>query len=168
MGWLAVALLAVLSFGVDVHAADVKIGVMNIQKVISQSENGQKAQKRFESRVKELQSKFKPEEEALIALRKDIEKKSSAWSEEVKSEKIREYQKMEREFRSKTEDARFEMKQMQDKELEPILKALQTIVEKIGKEGGYTMIVEMRSGLYFDKSIDLSDTIVNRLNATLK
>jgi len=168
VGWMTVALLAVFLFCADVRAAEVKIGMMNIQKIISLSDYGQAATKRFQARGKELEAKFKPEQENLIALQKDIEKKSSAWSEEVRADKIREFQKRQRDFQVKTDDARFELKQMQDKELEPILKALQSIVEKIGKDGGYTMIVEARSGLYFDQSIDLSDTIIKRLNSTLK
>ena len=168
VGWMAAALLAVFLFCADVRAAEVKIGVMNIQKIISLSDYGKAATNRFQARVKELDAKFKPEQENLIALQKDIEKKSSAWSDEVKADKAREFQKKQRELQGKVEDARFELKQMQDKELEPILKALQDIVEKVGKDGGYTMIVEARTGLYFDKSIDLSDTIIKRLNATLK
>jgi len=168
VGWMVAALLAVFLFCADVRAAEMKIGMMNIQKIISLSDYGQAARKRFEARGKELEAKFKPEQDSLIAFQKDIEKKSSAWSDDVKAEKARQFEKMRRDFQVKTDDARFELKQMQDKELEPILKALQDIVEKVGKDGGYTMIVEARTGLYFDKSIDLSDTIIKRLNATLK
>jgi Skp family chaperone for outer membrane proteins len=61
------------------------------------------------------------------------------------------------------------MQQTQDKAMEPLNKALQESVEKLGKSGNYTMIVDARAGLlYFDKSIDLSDTITKQLNATLK
>ena len=169
VGWMAAVLLAVFLFCADVRAAEVKIGVMNLQKIIAQSEYGQAVRKRLEARGKELEAKFKPEQESLIALQKDIEKKSSAWSEDVRAEKIRQFQKMQRDFQVKTDDARFELKQMSDKETEPILKALQDIVEKIGKEGGYTLILEGRGGVvYANPAVDLSDTIVKRLNATLK
>ena len=167
--WLAVALLAVVCFCANVQAAEIKIGVFSIPKVLAESAYGQKIKQRIEGRAKELDAQFKPEQESLVALQKDIDKKSSAWSEEVKADKIREFQKKQRDFQVKTEDARFELKQMESKEMEPFFKALQEVVEKIGKSGGYTMIVDARAGLlYFDKSIDLSDTIVKQLNATLK
>jgi outer membrane protein len=168
---MVVALAAVFLFCADARAAEVKIGVMSLQKIISLSDSGQAASKRLETRGKELEAKFKPEQDALIAFQKDIEKKSSAWSDDVKAEKGRQFQKMQRDFQVKTEDARFELKQMKDKEMEPILKALLQpggIVEKVGKDGGYSIILEASGGvLYANSSVDLSDTIVKRLNSAM-
>ena len=166
-------LAVILSFAVGLsafvaQAAELKIGVMNVQKIIVLCDAGKEAKGRFEIRMKELQGKFKGEEDALIALQKDIEKKSSAWSEEMKSEKVREFQKMQRELRAKTEDARFELKQLQDKELEPILKALEGVVDKYGKDNGYTVIFDSKNGvIYFNNAIDVSDTIVKQLNVAM-
>ncbi len=166
---LAVALaFAVGLSALAAQAADLKIGVMNVQKVIVLSDAGKEAKVRFEIRMKELQGKFKGEEDTLIALQKDIEKKSSAWSEEMKSEKVREFQKLQRELRAKTEDARFELKQLQDKELEPILKALEGVVDKYGKDNGYTAILDAKNGvIYFNNAIEVSDPVVKQLNAAM-
>ena len=169
MGWIAAALVAVFAFCANVQAAEVKIGVFDLQKILTQSAHGQAAKQRFEGRVKELEAQLKPEQDALVAMGKDIEKKSSAWDENVKADKIRDFQKRQREFQVKKDDAGFELKQLQGKEMEPFMRALQDVVGKIGKSGGYTMIVDARAGLlYFDKSIDLSDTIIKQLDAALK
>jgi outer membrane protein len=118
--------------------------------------------------MKELQSSFKAEEDALKEMQDEIKKKSSAWSEEKKAEKVRDFQKSGRELQAKTEDARFEMKNLQDKELEPILQALEKVVDKFGKENGYTAIMDSKNGvIYFDKKIDISDTIIKKLNGAL-
>lgn len=151
-----------------VSAADMKIGVMNVQKIIVQCEAGKAGKARFEVKMKELQGKFKQEEETLAGLQKEIEKKSSAWSEETKAAKVRDFQKLKREFQTKTEDARFELKQLQDKELEPILKALEGVVDKFGKDNGYTAIFDSKNGvIYFDHTIDVSDVIVKELNKSM-
>lgn len=149
-------------------AADSKIGIMNVQKIIVTCEAGKAAKTRFDSKMKELQVSFKAEEDALKDLQAEIKKKSSAWSEEKKAEKVREFQKSGRELQAKTEDARFEMKQMQDKELEPILKALEKIVDEFGKDNGFTAILDSKNGvIYFDPKIDVSDAIVEKLDAVL-
>jgi len=148
-------------------AAEMKVGVINVQKVLLTCEAGKAAKEKVDAKMKELQSTFKKEEEALKALQDEIKKKSSAWSEEKKAEKVREYQKNGRELQVKTDDAKFEMKQLQDKEVEPILKTLEKVVEKFGKEKGYTAILESRNGLYFDDSIDVTDTIVKKLNEAM-
>jgi outer membrane protein len=149
-------------------AADVKIGVMNVQKIIVTCDAGKEAKTRFEQKMKGLQDSFKEEENALKELQEEIKKKSSAWSEEKKAEKIRVFQKNGRELQAKTEEARFEMKQLQDKELEPILKALEKVVDTFGLENGYTSIMDSKGGvIYFDKKIDISEAIVQKLNEAM-
>ena len=60
------------------------------------------------------------------------------------------------------------MKSLQDKELEPILKALETVVNKYGKDNGYTAIMDSKNGVvYFDEKIDISDVIIKKLNGAL-
>jgi outer membrane protein len=166
---LAVLVFSLLSFAVtSCFSADGKIGIMNVQRIIIECEAGKAAKSRFDVKMKELQSTFKAEEDALKGMQDEIKKKSSAWSEEKKAEKVREFQKSGRELQAKTEDARFEMKTLQDKELEPILQALEKVVDKFGKDNGYTAIMDSKNGvIYFDEKIDISDTIIKKLNGAL-
>jgi outer membrane protein len=166
---LAGSIFFLVCFAVTVcFSADLKIGVMNVQKIIIECEAGKAAKGRFDVKMKELQSTFKAEEDALKELQAEIKKKSSAWSEEKKNDKVREFQKSGRELQAKTEDARFEMKTLQDKELEPILKALEKVVSAYGKANGYTAIMDSKSGVvYFDEKIDISDAIIKKLNGEL-
>lgn len=152
-----------------VDAAELKIGVMNIQKVLLDSVAGKAAKTKFEAKAKELKGKFQAEETALTAKQEEIEKKSSAWSAEKKESEIRDFQKKGREFQVKTEDARFELKQLQDKELEPILKTLQTIVEDYGKKNGYTVILDSKIGvLYNSPTVDVSADLTKALDQAMK
>jgi outer membrane protein len=165
---MVAVLLACVGLAVaESPAAEMKIGIINVQKVLLTCEAGKKAKEKVDLKMKELQGTFKQDEEALKALQDEIKKKSSAWSEEKKAEKVREYQKNGRELQVKTDDAKFEMKQLQDQEVEPILKALEKVVEQFGKEKGYTTIVESRNVLYSDASIDITDTIVKKLNEAM-
>ncbi len=151
-----------------VNAAETKIGVMNVQKVLTSSVAGKAAKVKFDAKMKELQDKFKVEEDELVAMQKDIEKKSSAWSEETKQEKVREFQKRRRELQAKSEDARFELKTLQDKELAPILRALEQVVDVYGPANGYTVILDAKNQvIYFDQSIDISDKLIVELDAAM-
>ncbi len=150
-------------------AAELKIGVMNVQKVLLDSNSGSAAKALFEAKAKELKGKFQNEENALKAMQQDIEKKSSAWSAEKKEEQVREYQKKGREYQAKTEDARFELKQLQDKELEPILKTLQDVVENFGQKNGYTVILDSKIGvLYHNSAVDVSVPLTKALDQAMK
>lgn len=161
-------LVFVMSVAGQVGAAEMKIGVMNVQQVLVNSASGKTAKVKFDEKMNELQTKFKSEEEELITMQKDIEKKSSAWSEETKQTKVREFQKKRRELQEKSEDARFELKTLQDKELAPILKALEGVVGNYGKENGFTMILDSKSGvIYFSEAIDISDQLIQKLDAAM-
>ena len=165
----ALVFLAVcFMFSAGAVAAEFKLGVMNVQKVLTSSVAGKEAKGKFDARMKELQEKFKAEEDELLAMQKDIEKKSSAWSEETKQEKVREFQKKRRELQAKTEDARFELKNLQDKELAPILKALEKVVDGYGAANGYTVILDAKNHvIYFDEAVDISDKLIVELDAAM-
>ena len=152
-----------------VQAETQKIAVMNIQKVLLQSSAGQKAKAVFEKRMNELQTKFKTEQEALVTLQQEIEKKSSAWSKDKQGEKVRELQLKQREMQVKSEDAKMELRQLQDKELEPILKMLQTVVNSYGEKEGYSLILDSKVAvLYANPAADISEAVKKELDKRLK
>jgi outer membrane protein len=151
-------------------AAETKIGVMNGQKVLWTCADGAKAKAKLEEKMKGFQEKFKAEEQALVALQNEIEKKSSAWSKEKKDEKGLEFNKKRRDLQTKQEDARGEMNQLKESELQPIIKLIQTELEKFGKEHGYTVILDSNSGAvpYFNQeAVEVTDAIIKDLDKSM-
>ena len=166
---MVVVFLAVsMSTAGTVLAADAKIGVINMKKVLANSTAGKNAQKVLEKKMNELRAKFKKDEDALLALQKEIEKKSSAWSDQVKQQKAIEFQKKRRDLGAKQEDANLELKQLREKHLTPILKKLEKVVKAEAKKGGYTIVLPNTNVLYMDKSADMTTVITNALNKAMK
>jgi len=167
------ALLLVGVNGVSQKAAAEKndkmqIVTVNIQEVLLSSEAGQGVRKILESKVLEFQDNLQKGQEEIQALQAEIEKKSSVWSQQVREEKERDYQKKVREMQLKQEDAQFEMQQVEKQEMEPILKELQLVIADMGKKNGYALIMDSRAGLlYADKSIDISEIVRKELDAKL-
>lgn len=151
-----------------VTAEEMKIGVINMQKVVASSDAGKKAQEIVTNKMKELQEKFKKDEAELIALQKEIEKKSSAWSDQMKQEKAIEFQKMRRNLGVKQEDANIELKKLREENIGPILKQLQQVVGQVGKDEGYTLILPNNVILYGNNKINLTDKITKALNEAMK
>ncbi len=163
------AFLTVAAFTtVPAQAAGSKVAVINIQKVLVESEAGKKAKSKVEKRMEELKAGFKKDEDALIALQKEIEKKSSAWSEDKRKEKAREFQKKRLSLGEKQEDANLEMKKLQEKSLTPIMKKLEVIVTEVAKAKGYTVVLPRNGVLYFDKTDDITADTTKALNAKMK
>ncbi len=163
------SLFVAASFLADgVYAADTTVAVLDMQKVLTASEAGKVAQEAMEQKMVELQEKFKKEEDTLLALQEEIEKKSSVWSEEKTQDKAIEFQKKRRDLRTKQEDANIELKQLQEKQLGPIIKELEKVVDKVAKEKGYTIILPKAAVVYAADSVDISDEVTKALNEMTK
>ena len=165
---VAVFLLVSLLTSVPVFAAGNKVAVINIQKVLVDSEAGKKAKAKVEKRMEELKASFKKDEAALVSLQKEIEKKSSAWSEEKRKEKAREFKKKRQSLAEKQEDANMEMKKMQEKYLTPIMKKLETVVSEVAKDKGYSIVLPRNGVLYAEKGDDITAATTKALNAKMK
>ncbi len=150
----------------------VKIGTISLEWIVQNSKKGQAAKQKLESKAKELKQKLQSDQTELDALRTEIETKSSVWSADVRAEKEREYQKKMRSFQIKSEDAQYELKQLEAKVMGPILKDLHAAIAKVGKENGFTIILEnSRKGLksqvglmYADESLDISELVLRELD----
>ncbi len=146
-----------------------QIVTVNIQDILLASEAGQEVKKVLEEKVGEFQNKFQQEQEEIDTLRAEIEKKGSVWSPEVREEKERDYQKRVREMQLKSEDAQFELQQLEKQVMSPVLNELQKVIKEVGEKNGYAMILDSRAGLlYVDESLDISEMVRKELDASQK
>lgn len=161
-----------LAPGQAFSANAMKVATISLQEVLTQSKVGQEAQKQLEAKVQEFQNKFAAEQSTLEGLGEEIEKKRSVWSQEILEGKERDYQMKMREFKLKTDDAQFELKQLEKKIMEPILKDLHELIAEYGKKENYLLILEntrkglsSRTGLlYADESTDITPQILKMLD----
>ena len=173
---VSVTLLCLVGVGSGFAAeVPVKIATMSLPEILSKSTAGQEARRQLEAKVAEFQTKIQQEQEKQDALRSEIEKKSSVWSEEVRQEKERSLLKMGQELKLMSEDAQFELQKLEKKIMAPILKELHEVIAEVGKQQGFTLIfentnkgLESRSGLlYSDEALDISDMVREALEKRL-
>ncbi len=146
-----------------------QIVTVNIQEVLLSSKAGLEVKKVLENKVGEYQGQFQKEQEEVDALRAEIDKKSSVWSQEVKAEKEKDYQKRVRELQLKSEDAQYELQQLEKQIMSPILNELQKVIKEVGEKNGYAMVLDSRAGLlYVDPKLDISETVQKELDARQK
>lgn len=173
---VSVTLLCLVGVGSGFAAeVPVKVATMSLPEILSKSTAGQEARRQLEAKVAEFQTKIQQEQEKQDALRSEIEKKSSVWSEEVRQEKERSLLKMGQELKLMSEDAQFELQKLEKKIMAPILKELHEVIAEVGKQQGFTLIfentnkgLESRSGLlYSDEALDISDMVREALEKRL-
>jgi Skp family chaperone for outer membrane proteins len=60
------------------------------------------------------------------------------------------------------------MQELQAKLVAPVFKEMEAIIEEIGEEKGFSLILDSRAGvLYLDPTMDISDLVVQELNKRL-
>ena len=144
-----------------------RLAVIDMQKVMRESRAGKTAMEKLNKKFEKLREELKKKQEELKAFKEDLEKKAPLLNEDARAEKERQYKKMLREFKDQSDDAQFEMRQLESRTMEPILKELEKVVTKIGKEKGYTIILENKMpGLYYVRpDVDITDDVIRAYDA---
>lgn len=152
--------LPVSSFAVD----SVKIGVVDLQKVVDESEAGKKATEDLNTLAKSKQSILDEKGKAIEKLKSELEKQSSVLSDETKKIKNEELEKLFREYQRILQDSDAELRKKDAELKKMILKEIFEIAEKIGVEGGYNLIVDKGFILYSNKDVDITDKVIKKYN----
>jgi outer membrane protein len=149
---------------------DFKIGYIDFQKVLNESDAGKKAKADLEIIVKSKQTTIDEKGKTIEKSKADLEKQASVLSAEAKKSKEDELEKMLREYQRLVQDSQTEVKKKELELTDVIIKDIRQIVEKMGEEGGYTLIIERTGGmvLYSKKDIDLTDAVIKKYNQTKK
>jgi len=155
-----------LSVSFFAYAKDVRFGVVDMVRVLENSEAGKKAKDELSSRIDAAESDIVKRQEELLALKEEIEKQTMMLSAEALAKKEREYQDKLLEYQRKLQDYNYELQNRQYELLEVIITEADSILQEIAVEGDYSLIFERTNSgvLYFHEDIDLTDDIIRALD----
>ncbi len=149
-----------------VAAEPVKIGYVDIQRVIDESTLGQQAngklRKDFERRAAELKNM----NNELENVRKELDSKGSVMSAGRRRQLEEEFRRDRRDFKRADRDNREEFNIKGKQLLVDILPKIVKAVQAIGKERGYTLILQNKPEilLYLADRVDVTSEVIARLN----
>lgn len=165
--WLAIAVL-VLSGSVALAQERIKIGFIDIQRVISESQPGKRAKERFQAQVKKAESDVVKERQDLEKLKADIEKKGPLLKDEERRNLEADYQRRSVTLQRAMSDYQQELQQKNNEMMADILKELEQIVNEVGKADKFTLILERSQILYSDQGIDITSKVIETYNSRKK
>lgn len=145
--------------------AQVKIGVIDAQKVFEKSNQGKQIQTELENKQTQKQKEFEVLENNIKQLERDV--MSPALNEATREKKSLELQNKRIELKRKVEDAQSEIQKESLKQLTELEKSIMPIINNYGKANGFTVIYDISrsSIIYFDNTIDITDEIVRIFNS---
>jgi outer membrane protein len=137
-------------------------GVIDLQRCLQESKEGKKATELLKQKKAELQKQLDKKQQELLELRAEFEKQSMMLSMDAQESKRKEVERKARELEYYLRDLNEEMARAQDQEKKRIFDELGTVIDTIGSEGGYAIILEKRAGgvLYENKAIDITDQVI--------
>jgi outer membrane protein len=161
----AVGILFCLLSGGESPAADVaKIGVVDIQRILENSNAGKAAQSELKKQKDQMESDLKKKGSEIEELRNRLERESMVMSKETLEEKEREVRILMNDFQSLQKRYRSELQALERKLMGELQKDILELVNEIGKREGYLLIVSRIGVLYSPQSIDVTDELIKQLN----
>jgi outer membrane protein len=153
--------MVLLLVGAGAEAAS-KIGFVDVQKVLVRSVAGVAAREQLEREKAAMQKDVDTRRVEVDKLREELEKKGLVLSPEAKREKDETLQRKVRDLRRLVDDFQKELEKKEQGATGRILQELTGVIEQIGKERGYLLIIEKRgaSVIYGDVEADITEDII--------
>ena len=160
-----ILLILFLSFS----AAEIKIGYVDSNEIMSKFEEVRQVQVDLEKEQRRLESEFNSLVAQLDSLQQDYERQRLLMSETRRQEKENEIINMKKsaeEFQLKKFGPEGEIYRKQNELLKPVLKKIDVAIQKVGNEQGYDFILDAMSGalLYALDSHNLTEDVMDELS----
>ncbi|KAF0219946.1 MAG: outer membrane [Geobacteraceae bacterium] len=144
-------------------AAPVKIGVVDLQKAVSQCKSGIAARAELLKKTEELNSELRILKADFEKSRAEFEKDTARLTDESRSDKEKHLLKMSRDLQNRQRDAQEEVKQLESDYLKKVVNRLGLVLGKIGDEGTFSAILDKNAGVFYTgKEIDITPLLVKR------
>ena len=158
------ALFLLLIFSSNVSLAEVKIGFVEVQKILKDAPQtvaaNKKLEKEFTKRTASLKKSVKKIQEKESAFRKN----SMTMSEEERAKKSKEIQGLKIEAKREEREVREDIDMRRREEIAKVQAQVNIAVEKVAKEQNYDLVL-YQGVAYAGKKVDITATVIKALGS---
>jgi len=143
-------------------ASELKIGSVDIQKAVNECQAGKDGKKKIMAEVEKFQRQVGDKQKELQTLKESLEKQAPMLTADARATKEKDYQSKVKDFQRWGEDTQNELNQKRMEIERKIAVDLFKVVQKIGADDNYTIILERNENLvlFANKSTDLTDRVI--------
>jgi len=148
----------------------IKIGSVDIQKAVNESQAGMEAKQALSKEVEKYQRLVTERQKELQGMKESLEKQGMILTPEARTTREKELETRLRDFQRWGEDVQNELNQRRGKMERNIFIGLQKVIQKVGADEGYTLILEKNETvvLFTSKSTDITDLMIKAFDAQKK
>jgi outer membrane protein len=139
-----------------------RIAFIDVQRVLARSAAGVAAREALERDKATMQKEMDTKRVELEKLREELEKKGALLTADARRDKQEQFERKRRDAARLADDFQKELEKKESTLLQKVLQEVSGIIERIGKEKGYYLIVEKRGGgvIYAAADADLTEEII--------
>lgn len=173
-GWMIVAGVALLVGGCAGPAgsqstgrAGGAIGVVEPQRVLSETDAGKKAMESLAAFAKSRQGLVESDEKELRRMEEDFMKQASVLSASAKKEREEQFRKRMMEYQQKANQMNREVQEKQRETIEAFRGRIEKVVSRLAQQMGLALVVEKGKGsptIFYDASLDITSKVIEEFN----
>lgn len=146
--------------------ADVKLGYVDLQRVLLEVEEGRAAKARLQKLLDDRKKDLEKEQEALRKEAEVLNKQAAMMNEETRVKKERELQERYLAFMKRAEKENADMATQERTVLNGMLQKVSPIIADIAQREGFTMVFDKTDSglLYAPPALDITNEVVRKYN----
>ncbi|HYB69933.1 MAG TPA: OmpH family outer membrane protein [Candidatus Bathyarchaeia archaeon] len=139
-----------------------RVAIVDIQRILARSVAGAAAREALEKDKAGMQRQLDGQRVELEKMRDELEKKGQLLSADARREKQDALERKVRDVRRLADDFQTQLQKKEDALLQKVLQDVAGLIQKLGKDKGYAMVLErQRAGvLYASGDADLTDDVL--------
>jgi outer membrane protein len=143
-------------------SAQVLVGLVDIQKVITTIKEGKNVQKTLEKSFNDKKAILKKDEDKIKKAQEDYKKQSMVLAEAARMNNEREMQEAMMGLQNKTMEFQKEIQKMEQDMKKPILEKLRPIIDEVSKAAKVAMTFELSAApiVYAENKIEITDDVI--------
>ena len=143
---------------------DPKIGVVDLEKVSKMAKPIQQTISSVEEALKPKKETVEQKLQQLDILRLTYDQQKAILSEEHRKNRLDEIKKLEGEITALSDEINALITEMEKKELTPAYDMVMKRIGEIAQKKGLTLVIPRDSVVWFDRSLDITDDLIDELN----
>ncbi|MFO7652272.1 MAG: OmpH family outer membrane protein [Candidatus Krumholzibacteriia bacterium] len=160
-----VALTGLLLAPLGATAADRPFGVIDSQRIVAEYDAARDAQEQYQKFLQDLEKEVADRERELQRMAEEIESQKLLLGEEALRARLQDFEKQRGSYFQFREQVEERAEQEYKAKIDPIIRQVKTIAERIGKEEGYGIVIDSAAltVLYLDPDVDLTNQVLSAL-----
>ena len=163
---LVSAALAAAVLPASAQAQEIKIGYVNLDRVLRDANPAKAAQSKLESEFRNREKDLTDFSQRLKTSSDKLEKDAPTLSESERSRRQRDLVEQDREFQRKRREFQEDLNQRKNEELANVLDRANKVVKQIFDQEKYDLIVQ--EAVFAGPRVDITDKVIKALNGTAK